>query len=258
MQLSDRLNAVLNLVVPCDCVADVGCDHGFIAIEMINRGIAKHVIAMDVRQGPLGRAQEHIKQWNLQNKIDTRLSDGVCNLNKGEAQSVVIAGMGGNLVIHILQGGMDKILEMGQCVLQPQSEIEKVRRFLRDSNLKIVAEDMILEDGKYYPMMRVEPFFEEKQFSGIYNLEGSQISDQCCDETTQKIYDCYGELLLKGKNPVLKKFLLRQLNINQGILDNLLNIVNEKNNCEEKRYIDRIEELNEEEVLINKALCYWD
>lgn len=256
MQLSDRLNAVLDLINPCECIADVGCDHGFISIELINREIAERVIATDVRPGPLSRAEEHIEQWNLQNKIQTRLSDGVCNLEEGEAQAVVIAGMGGNLVIHILEDGMNKILQMEQCILQPQSEIEKVRRFLRENNLKIVAENMICEDGKYYPMMRAVPSFADRMCSEdceqkvsrnsadcmekvSKNSEDcaqevsrnssdcaekvSRNSADCMEEGTQKIYDCYGEFLLKEKNPVLKQFLLKKLATNEAIYSNLIN-----------------------------------
>lgn len=260
MQLSDRLNAVLNLVVPCDCVADVGCDHGFISIEMINRGIAGRVIAMDVRSGPLSRAQEHIEQSNLQKKIDTRLSDGVDKLKNNEASAVVIAGMGGNLVIHIISAGIGKISKMEQCILQPQSEIEKVRKFLRDNDFKIVAEDMILEDGKYYPMMRAVPHFSEKKVfdSDTVNKSCIKTDEVCCDETTQKLYDCYGEYLLNERNDVLKKFLVRKKEKNVSILSKLKNNMNETELSENDRHLNRIRELYEEKKLIEEALKYWE
>lgn len=232
MQLSDRLNAILNLVNPTSCVADIGCDHGFVSIELINRGIAKHVIAMDVVDGPLERAKEHVAQFGMEERIDTRLSDGLNELECDEAQAVIIAGMGGNLVIHILSEGMDKISLMEQCILQPQSEIEKVRIFLRENKFKIAAENMILEDGKYYPMMRVVPnAYEAKE--------------------NKRIYDCYGELLLREKNPVLKKFLERKLQKNHDIMVNL----QRGNNS---RHLDRIAELLEEKKLIEEALDFWN
>lgn len=231
MQLSDRLNAVLDLVNPTSCVADIGCDHGFVSIELINRGIAEHVIAMDVVDGPLNRAKEHVAQYGLEERIETRLSDGVEGLGYEETQAVIIAGMGGNLVIHILSEGMNKISLMEQCILQPQSEIEKVRIFLRENKFKIASENMILEDGKFYPMMQVVP--------GAYETKEHK-----------RIYDCYGELLLREKNPVLKKFLLRKLQKNNDILLRL----QRENNC---RHFDRIAELLEEKKLIEEALSFW-
>lgn len=260
MQLSDRLNTVLNLIIPCDCVADVGCDHGFISIEMINRGIAGHVIAMDVRSGPLSRAQEHIEQSNLQKKIDTRLSDGVDKLENNEASAVVIAGMGGNLVIHILSDGMDKISGMEQCILQPQSEIEKVRKFLRDNDFKIVAEDMILEDGKYYPMMRAVPCFSKRKVFDADAVDELNIKtdEVCYDENTQKLYDCYGEYLLNEKNDVLKKFLVRKKEKNTSILSKLKNNISETELSKNDRHLNRIRELYEEKMLIEEALKYWE
>ena len=140
MQLSERLNTILSLVSQSKCVADVGCDHGFVSIELINRKIAENVIAMDIRQGPLMRAQEHIMQTHLSDKIQTRLSDGVAALKPGEADSLIIAGMGGNLVIHILENGKETVKDMKQCILQPQSEIQKVRKYLRENDFKIIEE----------------------------------------------------------------------------------------------------------------------
>lgn len=75
MNLSQRLNAVIDLVSSAYCGADVGCDHGYISIELINRNIAEQMIAMDIRKGPLLRAKEHVLQYGMENKIDTRLSD---------------------------------------------------------------------------------------------------------------------------------------------------------------------------------------
>lgn len=227
MRLSDRLNAVIGLVSDTVCGADVGCDHGFISIELISRKVAQHMIAMDVREGPLSRAKEHIEQFGLTDKIETRLSDGVSNLKVNEADAVIVAGMGGNLVIHILESGQDIIKNMKQCVLQPQSEIEKVRAYLRENKYKTVAEEMIYEDGKYYPMMKVVP----------------DIGSNC---EVPKVYDCYGELLIKEKNPVLKKYLLHQLNKKEEILKNLSLI--------ENTYCDRISEIKQEKQIIVEAL----
>ena len=170
MQLSKRLQAVAGLLSEWDCIADIGTDHGYIPIYLIEEKRCKRAIAMDVRKGPLSRAEEHIQQYGLEDVITTRLSDGVLALEKGEADAIVVAGMGGNLVIHILEDGAEIMKTVKECILQPQSELEKVRRYLRENHYKIVAEDMVIEDGKYYPMMRVIHTDEEaKEMNQIKN-----------------------------------------------------------------------------------------
>lgn len=227
MRLSDRLNAVIGLAGKADCLADVGCDHGFISIELINRGISKKMIAMDVREGPLSRAKEHILQCNMHDVIETRLSDGVQALKVNEADGMIIAGMGGNLVIHILEQGKEIISGMQQCVLQPQSEIAKVRKYLRDNNFQTVAEDMVFEDGKYYPMMKVVPNRQNEIQS-------------------REIFDLYGEFLLRENNSVLKKYLNWQIEKKNQIIENL--------SSDNEIYNVRITEIKKEKSLALEAL----
>ena len=149
---------------------------------------------MDLRKGPLERAAEHILQYGLSDRIETRLSDGVEALEPDEADTIVIAGMGGELVMHIMSDGEAVCKAAKELILQPQSEIAGVRRYLRERGYKIAAEDMVLEDGKYYPMMRV-----------VWNSEAKE-----CDEGDQTLADVYGPLLLKERHPVLMQYLLYQ------------------------------------------------
>ncbi len=157
MLLSDRMRAVVGLVQPCRSIADIGCDHGYIAMELVRCNICRHVIAMDINSGPLDRAGHNIADYGMQEYIETRLSDGVSALREGEAEGMVCAGMGGKLVISILEQGKALIGRMRQVVLQPQSELDEVRRYLREKGYLIDREDMICEDGKYYPMMSARP-----------------------------------------------------------------------------------------------------
>ena len=184
MQLSERLRAVGALVTSGGTLADIGTDHAYIPIYLIQTGAVSRAIAMDVNPGPLSRAREHIAQYGLQCAIETRLSDGLAALRPGEADSIVIAGMGGALMTRILDEGRDRLNgvseQTGGCcsgadncadpqaehrgkgrgcrelILQPQSEIWLVRGWLDRNGWEIVREDMVCEDGKYYPMMRAE------------------------------------------------------------------------------------------------------
>ena len=154
LQISRRLKAVAALVSPGLVLADVGCDHGYIPIYLIQKGQIPRAIAMDINQGPLLRAREHIREWGLEAYIETRLSDGLKALEPGEAQCLVIAGMGGPLMERILTQGAPVLKDMKELILQPQSEIGHFRQFLAENGYRIIEEDMVEEEKKYYPMMK--------------------------------------------------------------------------------------------------------
>lgn len=191
------MKAVAGMVTTGGVLADVGTDHGYIPIALVQRQKITGAIAMDINKGPLARAQENIASARLGDYIQTRLSDGVAALGEGEADSILIAGMGGELVIHILSEGEKVCKAASELILQPQSDIRKVREYLRLHHYKIVDEDMICEDGKYYPMMRVVHVESDDAWMKM-------------NEQTKAACDIYGPLLLRNGNPVLRRFLVRQ------------------------------------------------
>lgn len=200
MELSKRLTAVASLVTEGASVADIGTDHGYIPIYLVKQQIAEKVIALDINRGPLERARLHITGHGLKDRIETRLSDGLANVVPGEVDTMVAAGMGGALIIKILKEGRDVVEKLDYCILQPQSEIAKVRRFLASQQLRIETEDMVEEDGKFYPIMRV--IHGEPEHYEIYEY-------------------IYGKKLLENRHPVLHKFLLREKSIQESILRQL-------------------------------------
>ena len=200
MELSKRLQAVADLVSEGLVVADVGTDHGYIPIYLIETKKSPKAFAMDVNKGPLLRAKEHIAEHGLETRIETRLSDGVRALQKGECDCVVVAGMGGALTIKIMEEGKDIFRSLKEFVLQPQSELQKVRAYLCENAYFIVEENMVLDDGKFYPMFRV--------------INGQS-------EEYHAIELCYGKLLLEQKNAVLKTFLQKEKAVKELILSNL-------------------------------------
>lgn len=191
------MKAVASMVTAGNVLADVGTDHGYVPIALVQRKKIPRAIAMDINKGPLQRACEHIAEFRLEDYIETRLSDGVAKLEVGEVDTILVAGMGGELVIHILSEGKEVCRSAKELVLQPQSELEKVRKYLRENKYKLVDEDMIIEDGKYYPMMKVVP------------VEEDVFWDVIPDEAIRACY-MYGPLLLKNGNPSLRKFLVNQ------------------------------------------------
>ena len=200
MQLSKRLDAVVKLAGKCSCVADVGTDHGYIPIYMVQNQLAQSAIAMDVNKGPLERAQKNIQAYRMEDKIVTRLSDGAAALKSGEADSVIIAGMGGLLTIRILEAGEEILKTVQTLVLQPQSELEQVRKFLAGHGYRITAENMVLDEGKFYPMMRVEHGTQE-------NWEEQEYA--------------FGKYLIAARNPVLLEFLEKEEKLCGEILSSL-------------------------------------
>ena len=229
MQLSKRLQAVARLVTPGSRLADVGTDHGYVPIWLFEQGQILSAIAMDLRNGPLERAREHIQMHGLDAHIETRLSDGLDKLLPGEADSIVIAGMGGMLVVKILSQGQKVLSSAKELILQPQSDLVAVREYLHRTGFVIVKEDMIFEDGKYYPMMKA--------------VHGENTDDR-------KIWFLYGRLLLENRHPVLKSYLEKEYDGCCKLLEKLSRTSTEV----AKR---RCEELSEKRLLIEEALVYF-
>lgn len=191
MKLSDRLELVLAAVKPAECAADIGTDHGFVPVELVRRGIVSRALAMDVRPGPLSRAREHIAQAALGDRIETRLSDGLAKLLPGEANAVVMAGMGGELTIGILDRGRALWDTVDQWVLSPHSEIPKVRRFLYENGFAIENEAMVFDGGKYYTVMDVR----REKADGVLRKTRSDSAFR------------YSPKLIRRRDPVLMRFL---------------------------------------------------
>jgi tRNA (adenine22-N1)-methyltransferase len=184
MEISNRLRAISNLVDEGATIADIGTDHGYIPIYLAKNNIIKYAIACDVNKKPLDKANKNIKQYNLNNCIETRLSDGLDKLNEEEVDTVIIAGMGGLLIDKILMKNADVAKSINKLILSPHSDIEVVRRTIHKLNYKIIEEKLIKEDNKYYNII-------------------------CAVKGTEKKYDnkCYkyGKILIENKSMLLKE-----------------------------------------------------
>ena len=226
MQLSQRLSSVASMVTAGNCLADVGTDHGYVPIYLYERNIIPHAIAMDVNKGPLERAALHIAESGMKEAIETRLSDGLTALKPGEADSVVIAGMGGPLIIRILSAHPEVIESLKELILQPQSEISEVRIWLYEQGYEIVEEHMVFEDGKYYPM-----------FKAVKNPEAEKLTD---------LEYKYGKISVLGEPEVLRAYLVREIANKQNILQKLSEETTEKSKgraVEIKALLTELEEM---------------
>lgn len=225
MELSNRLYAVASLVTEGASVADIGTDHGYIPIYLKEQKIAEKVIALDVNRGPLTRAREHIERAGFAGRIETRLSDGLQRIAPGEVDTIIAAGMGGGLIRKILEEGRLVVDASSSCILQPQSETARVRRYLTERNMKIVEEDMVFEDGKYYPIIKA--------------VHGQ-------DAPYEEWEYLYGRCLLRERHEVLKEYLSKEIRIRKGILRQLTKSGSRKSK-------ERIREIEKEMQYVQKA-----
>ena len=145
MDLSKRLQTIISLVEPGEMIADIGTDHGYVPIALVRRGICRKGLAMDVGNGPLERAREHIHAHSMENVIETRLSDGLHMLQPGEADRIVIAGMGGPLMQRILEEGEAAARAAGQLILSPQSGLREL--FMMESRKSMTNPITHMESG---------------------------------------------------------------------------------------------------------------
>lgn len=200
MKLSKRLEMVASFVEKGSRIADIGTDHGYLPIALVERGLCPRAIAMDIGQGPLARAREHILACGMEARIEMRLSDGLAELKPQEADTVVIAGMGGELVLHILEQGKALWESTGAFVLSPQSELDKVRNYLEKNGFFIAREAMVFEDGKFYTVMLVK--------------RGKMSIDR-------PAHYLYGKCLIEARDSVLVLYLEKEKARMQAILQGL-------------------------------------
>ncbi len=241
--LSQRMEALATLVSPGATLADVGCDHGYLSIALVERGVVASAIAMDVRPGPLATARRNVEAAGLEESIELRLSDGLEKLGAGEASTILIAGMGGSLMQRILSAKPKVVKAASELILQPQSELPEFREFIVESGLAIVEEDMVLEDGKFYPMMRVvkpvEPSVEAVEPSAYSQLQLT-----------------FGPHLLAQRHPVLQQYLLREQRLQLEIKAQLEAQISQSDGAQE-RLLQRLAEVQAYLQLIAEGLAIF-
>lgn len=146
VKLTKRLNAVASLVSLGSSVADVGCDHGYVPVYLVKNNIAVSCVAMDINEKPLASCERLVKEEMLEEKIKTRISNGLEKLEKGECDTVIIAGMGGELIVDIIS--RCSFSNELHFILQPMTHPEYVRKYLYDNGYEIYN-DIIVNEGKH-------------------------------------------------------------------------------------------------------------
>ena len=281
INISERLKCVAGLVNKGAWVADIGTDHAYLPIYLVQNGISNKVYACDVRKEPLRRAKLHIDEYGLSDKITTQLCDGLKGINKGDVDTVTICGMGGKLMKNILKAGIDKLGDNTQLVLSAQSELRDFRKYLLEAGIYIKSEHMLLEDGKYYFIFDCVYNTQDEYYLNVTNIQQNNIYEHAAvagdihnnnihnNDSHKEDYDKedndkkkitayaeeelrYGRYLLDNKSEVLYEYLNKELTSCNNIRNSLIN--NKEQSISIK---SRIHAIDEDIAVINKALGRW-
>lgn len=281
INISERLKCVASLVNKGARVADIGTDHAYLPIYLVQNGISNKVYACDVRKEPLRRAKLHIDEYGLSDKITTQLCDGLKGINKGDVDTVTICGMGGKLMKNILKAGIDKLGDNTQLVLSAQSELRDFRKYLLETGIDIKSEHMLLEDGKYYFIFDCVYNTQDEYHLNVTNIQQNNIYENAAaasdihnnnihnNDSHKEDYDKedndkkkitayaeeelrYGRYLLDNKSEVLYEYLNKELTSCNNIRNSLIN--NKEQSISIK---SRIHAIDEDIAVINKALGRW-
>lgn len=214
MNLSKRLQLIADKVPKCDVLADIGTDHGYLPIELIKNGIARKAYAMDINKGPLEKARKNIASAKEDGKVITILSNGLDKM-PDDTNVVVIAGMGGMLISKILEANKRKLKGLEALIVSPHLDETNLRMKLHELGFAIESETMVLDQGKYYPVIQCKR--GQEKYTPI--------------EYT------YGKYLMKRKDKVWMDYMI----LKEGEQRRLLNRLESQNNTDLRGRINEVE-----------------
>lgn len=230
MKLTSRLAVVASKVPIGSIVADIGTDHAYVPIFLIENKICQKVIALDINKGPLERAKIQINKNHFQDFIEARLGSGLNTIISGEADTVIIAGMGGMLIRDIMSEGEDVLRKVDTIILQPMIAQEVLREWIYNNGYKIVDETLAKEEDKIYTIMVVK--------------HGKELVD--------KIYYEIGKKLIENKDPLLNEYLNKKIREIEKVIEKIEGKKSSKAEDSKKEYQAKLEKYME----IYKSLGY--
>lgn len=223
-----RLEEIINLVEDNSIVADIGTDHGIVPYELIKSNKAKKVIASDISEKSLDKLREKLDYLDEPEKIILNVSDGLDNLNEYQVDTIIISGMGGNLIVDILNKNIDVAKSANCLILGANNSLSVLRKFLHDNSFEIIEEVDLFENDKYYQIIKIK--VGKQLFSNDYEYE-------------------FGKFLINNKSENLKQYIKQQIENKKTILSN----ISEKDSDNVKNAIDNINvEIKELEKVLNK------
>lgn len=222
--LSARLAALSKYVRQGEILADIGTDHAYLPIYLVQRGICPRALAADINAKPLESARKNIQHYGLSDRIELRLGDGLQVLKPNEVQVVNIAGMGGGTITNILKAAPEVLAGLERLILQPMGDEEILRHWLLTNGWRLVDEDLVLEERRLYTIIVCEPGLEP-----LY------------DDVTLEI----GPRLLEKRHPLLPKLIARLRDKYQLILTGLAKGDREKTEAKRQKISKHLRLLEE-------------
>ena len=202
-KLPNRLKGVASLI-PCGkTVADIGTDHALIPIYLVQSGIALKVIASDINKAPFRRARTIVRLHGLEDLIDMRMGDGLKILKPGEAETIVISGLGGLTIIDILNASPEVLEKAETLVLSPATHESEVRHWLKDKGWQLADEELVEDHDRIYQILQATP-------------EGKRQ-----DENWTELEYEVGPVILRKRHLLLKEYLSRKLKKYEKAVNNL-------------------------------------
>lgn len=164
MKLTPRLAAIAKLIPAGSVVADIGTDHAYLPLYLVQEQVCPRVVASDLNPAPLAQARETVAAFNCLHKIDLRLGNGLAVLSPEDGiDTVVIAGLGGHTIIKILQEGLDRVPGLKRLILQPMKESGALRVWLAQNNFALAGETLVLEGNRLYEIILAAPGKEKEK-----------------------------------------------------------------------------------------------
>lgn len=195
MKLTNRLLKISSLVSKNKRLADIGTDHGYIPVYLLNEGIIDFAILADVNKGPLENARSEVKRNKLENKVDLRLGSGIEVLKKDEVDEVIIAGMGGILISELLKANKEVAHSVDKLILQPMQAQEELRQYLLNNGYEILDECLEKEDFRLYEIIVTK-----------YTGKNTIVEDDIYYEVGKKLIENKDELLPEFIDNKIKKY----------------------------------------------------
>lgn len=190
-KISKRLQTIAELIPDHVKVADIGGDHAFLLIQLAKEGRLLRGIVGEVNRGPFENAKRNIRQMGVQDVVDVRLGDGLSVFDQDEVDYLVLAGMGGSLIVDILERGKAKLKPIQGMVLQPNLNAKCVRAWLQKNHWRLVEETIVEEANHLYEILLAKPGEDPALYQDSFIQE----------ELLLEI----GPLLWKQKHPLLLK-----------------------------------------------------
>lgn len=227
MKLTDRLLKIASLVTKGKKVADIGTDHGYIPVYLLNKGDIDYAILADVNKGPLENAKKEVRHSGLMDKVDLRLGSGIEVLEKNEVDEIIIAGMGGILISELLEAKKEVAHSLDKLILQPMQAQNELRKYLLNNGYEILDEVLVKEDFRLYEIIIAK-----------YTSKNTQVEDEIFYEV--------GKKLIENKDPLLNEFIDKKIFMYNSIIKKIEDKAGESINKkikESKIAIEKLEKL---------------